>query len=148
MNWLKEISSNKDLHINLSAFLEQHGIAGLEKALKLYKDTHQKYVCKTKKSIVRISIYDIYYLDIEKHNITVHTQDEAYQKYGTLTNELKTLSPHGFIKCNQSCIVSLNKIKSIRHNDIILTNSVKLHMSRKYATQILIAFFQYKATEL
>lgn len=58
MNWLKELSSNKNLHANLSGFLEQYGLSGLEYALQLYQNTHQKYICKTKKTY-RKSIYTI-----------------------------------------------------------------------------------------
>jgi len=119
-------------------------MSGLDDALQLYQNTHQKYICKTRKSISQINIYDIYYLEIEKHNITIHTEHETYQKYGALTKELKALSPYGFIKCTQSCIVSICKIKTINHDDIILVNDVKLHLSRKYASQILIAFSQLK----
>ena len=144
MNWIKELSENKNLHTNLSAFLDQHGISGLENALQLYQNTHQKYICRTKESLLQINIYDIYYLKIKKHSITIHTNHEVYHKYGTLSHELKALSPFGFIKCTQSCIVSLSKIKAIHHDDIILINDVKLHMSRKYASRILIAFSQYK----
>ena len=144
MNWLKELSKNECVHKSLSAFLEQYGIAGLEKALQLYQNTHQKYICKTRISISMLSIYDIYYLEIQKHNITIHTQDETYQKYGTLAKELKALSPYGFVKCTQSCLVSLNKIKSIQHDDIVLTNNVRLHLSRSYAPSVIIAFSQYK----
>ena len=143
MNWLKELSSNKNLHANLSGFLEQYGLSGLEYALQLYQNTHQKYICKTKKNISQINIYDIYYLEIQKHNITIHTQFETFQKYGTLANELKNLSPFGFIRCTQSCIVSLSKIKHIRRDDIILINDVRLHMSRGYASQVIIAFSQH-----
>lgn len=143
MNWLKELSSNKNLNTYLSAFLEQHGTSGLEHALQLYQNTHQKYICKTKKAISQINIYDIYYLEIQKHNITIHTQDETYQKYGTLTGELKALSPYGFIKCTQSCIVALNKIKYIRRDDIVLINDVRLHMSRGYAARVILAFSRH-----
>ena len=110
--------------------------------------THQKYICKTKKSISQINIYDIYYLEIEKHNITIHTNHGTYEKYGALSKELKALSSYGFVKCTQSCIVSLNKIKTINYGDIILINDVKLHMSRKYASQILIVFSQHKPVRL
>ncbi len=145
MNWLKELSENKNLHTYLSAFLDQHGMSGLEKALQLYQNTQQKYICKTKESLSQIDIYDIYYLEIRKHDISIHTSHETYHKYGTLSRELKALSSYGFIKCSQSCIVSLSKIKSIRHNDILLIDGTKLHMSRKYTSQILIAFSQRKA---
>ena len=48
-------------------------------------------------------------------------------KYGTLANELKVLSMYGFMKCNQSCLVSLDKIKTIRRNEVILINNIRLH---------------------
>ena len=144
MNLLKELSLNKNLNTNLSDFLSQYGTTGLEHALQLYQNTHQKYICKTRKNISQINIYDIYYLEIQKHNITIHTQHEIYHKYGTLANELQTLSPYGFVRCTQSCIVSLSKIKHILRDDIILINNVRLHMSRGYASQVIIAFSQHR----
>lgn len=143
MNWTRELSTNKKLYDNLSSFLDQYGTAGLERAFQLYRNTHQTYICKNKLSISRINMYDIYYLKINSHDIGIHTEHGVYHKYGTLTNELKILAPYGFINCSQSCIVSLNKIRDIRNQDIILVNDEILHMSRNCASKILIAFFQY-----
>ena len=145
MNHMKEISENEHLYNCLSSFLNQYEISDLENALKLYRSTHQTYVCKTKHSISRLNIYDICYLEIQKHNIAVHTQNEIYHKYGSLTNELKLLSPYGFLKCSKSCIVSVRKIQSIQNNDIVLLNGARIHMSRKYSSNILIAFSQNKS---
>lgn len=144
MNWIQEFSSNKNLYGNLSSFLDQYGTSGLEQALHLYKSTYQNYICKNKLSISRINIYDIYYLEISKHDITIHTEQKIYHKYGTLSNELKLLAPYGFINCSQSCIVSLNKIHDIRHQDIIMVNDEILHMSRNYINKVIIAFSQSK----
>ena len=88
MNWLKELSENKNLRTNLSDFLDQPCMSGLEDALQLYRNTHQKYICRTKESLSQINIYDIYYLEIQGHHITIHTQHGTYQKYGTLAKEL------------------------------------------------------------
>lgn len=110
--------------------------------MKLYADRHQEYLCKTKTSISKINIGDIYYLEIRAHNISVHTQHGVYHKYGTLNNELKMLAPYGFLKCNQSCIVSLNKIKTTDHDNIILVNGSKIHMSRNYAPKVLLEFYK------
>lgn len=148
MNWIQELLTNKNAYTTLSSFLNQYGLTALEQALHLYTDTHQAYICKTKTSISRINIYDIFYLEINRHNITVHTQDGTYQKYGSLSNEIKHLAPYGFVNCNQSCIVSLNKIRSIQHTDIILINDETLHMSRKYVPRVLIAFSQYKPSKI
>ncbi len=77
---------------------------------------------------------------MKSYNITIHTTHEVYKKYGTLNQELKILSPFGFIKCIQSCITFLNKIKVIQNNDIILVDNTVLNSSRTYAPKVLTAF--------
>lgn len=111
---------NKSLHIKLSTFIDRYGLLGLEQALQFYTDMQKIYICKNKTSISKFKISDIIYLEIQAHNITIYTNHGIYHKYGTLKNELKILSPYYFVKCNQSCIVSLREIKSIYNNDIIL----------------------------
>lgn len=147
MNWLEKISADKHLYNNLSLFLDQYEESGLEKALQLYRTTHQTYICKTKQPkqhITKINIYDIIYLEVQKHDISVHTVHGTYHKYGSLTNELIYLSPYGFLKCTKNCIVSLNYIQSIYADDINLIDGTQIHMSRKYASTIIIAFSQNK----
>ena len=147
MNWLEKISANDQLYNNLASFLDQYEESGLEKALQLYRTTHQAYICKTKQgkqSITKLNIYDIIYLEIQKHDISVHTVHGTYHKYGSLANELKFLSPYGFLKCTKNCIVSLNHIQSIHGDDIYLIDGTQTHMSRKYASTIIIAFSQSK----
>ena len=147
MNWLEKISADEHLYNNLSSFLDQYEISDLEKALHLYRTAHQTYICKTKQgkqSITKLNIYDIIYLEIQKHDISVHTVHGTYHKYGSLANELKFLSPYGFLKCTKNCIVSLNHIQSIHGDDINLIDGTQIHMSRKYASTIIIAFSQNK----
>lgn len=140
MNWLKEIKNDKTLYSDLQLFCRNYGTDGLKQAIKSYTDTQKEYVCRTRTSISRININEIYYLTIQGHNISIHTSHGIYQKYGTLNKELKLLEPRRFVKCNQSCIVSLSKIRTITHDHIILITGEKLHMSRKYAPQILFRF--------
>lgn len=140
MNWIKEIKKDTGLYSDLQSFWQIYGAAGLQQAMKLYTDTQKEYVCRSKTAISKIHISDIHYLSIEGHNISVHTSHGIYHKYGTLGKELKLLEPYKFVKCSQSCIVSLNKIRTIAHNDMILITDEKLHMSRKCAPQVLFRF--------
>lgn len=140
MNWSKEIKNDKTLYSDLQSFWQLYGADGLRQAMKLYIDTQKEYVCRTKTSVSKISINDILYLTIQGHNISVHTFHGVYHKYGTLSKELKLLESYRFIKCSQSCIVSLNKIRTISHDDIVLITDEKLHMSRKCAPKILLRF--------
>ena len=145
MNNLQNILQNEELYNDLSSFLNEYSTSDLKKALQLYRDTHQSYICKSKRNILQINIYDIIYLEIQRHNITVYTTHGTYHKYGSLTKELKTLSAYGFIKCTQSCIVSVKQIYSIEDNTITLINGNKIHMSRKFASSVIITFSQNKS---
>lgn len=65
-------------------------------------------------------------MEIQEHQITIYTQNGIYQKYGSLNNELQSLSPYGFMKCAQNRIVSLRKIRTICYiliKIVILSNS-------------------------
>lgn len=140
MNWMQEMGNNKTLQTKFYDFLDSYGFAGLEQAMQIYENTQQDYFCNTKGSTSRIKIREIYFLEIHGHNIIAHTEHGTFQKYGSLNNELKTLSVHGFLKCNQSCLVSLSKIKTISDNNIILTNNEMVHMTRNYASKVIMAF--------
>lgn len=140
MNWIHELEQSESLQNTLTTFLNQYGLSGLENALHLYTNLQQEYICKTKTTTSKVNIIDIYYLEIRTHTITVHTQHGSYQKYGSLTDEERLLSPYGFMKCNQSCIINLSKIRSICNSTITLVNNVQLHMSQLYAPKVLIAF--------
>ena len=147
MNWLQELLSDKDIVTHLSAFLKRYGKSGLLQALQTYTNIQQTYICKTKNTLSKINIDDIFYLEINKHTITIHTDSNVHQKYGSLNHELKYLPHAEFVKCNKSCIVSIRKIKSIYDNDIILTDNTKIHMSRTYAPQVIIAFSHFFGTK-
>lgn len=143
MDQLHELFSNPIVFQKLTNFLSVYGMDSLVEAMEHYADSQQDYVCKTKTSITRIKISEIYYLKIHGHQITIHTGTDCYQKYGTLVNEIKLLSHHGFIQCNQSCIVSISKIKHISQNEITLTNGTVLHISRNCAPKVLVAFYSF-----
>lgn len=136
--------TNKSLQSNIltdiQSFIDTYGESALQEAIQQYIDNQQVYIHKTKYQISRIKISDIYYLQSQQHNITIHTSHGIYRKYGTLIQELNTLYPYGFIKCTQSCIVSLSKIRTIQNNDIILIDNTVLHVSRSYAPKVLSAF--------
>ena len=140
MTYSNKLQIDTELNDIISNFIEQYGSSGLNQALQLYKNTQQEYICRTRTSISKIHISDIYYMEIREHQITIYTQHGTYHKYGTLNNELKSLSPYGFIKCAQNRIVSLNKIRTINYTNIVLINGTKVHMSKRYALSTITAF--------
>ncbi len=144
MDWIQEFQLDKELKELFFAFFNQYGAAGLKQALQSYKNMQKEYICKTKSSVSRISINDIYYMTIQQHHIVIHTRHDTFQKYGTLNKELESLSCYGFVKCAQNCIVSLSKIKTIGYDYIILINDTVIHMSKRYASKIIAMYMYYK----
>ena len=69
MDWIHELTQNDSLCCSLTAFLDEHGFSGLEKALQLYSKAQAEYICKTKAAVTRIKMDDIYYLEIQTHTI-------------------------------------------------------------------------------
>ena len=132
--------TSKSLRSDILTFIATYGESALQDAMQQYIDNQQIYICKTKSQTSKIKISNIYYIQSKQHNITIHTSHGIYKKYGTLSQELTALFPYGFIKCTQSCIVSLSKIRSIQNNDITLTDDTVLHVSRAYAPKVLTAF--------
>ena len=141
MEQLHKLYENPAILQKLSQFLSIYGTESLEEAIDHFVATQEDYICKTKSSITRLKISDIYYLQIQGHQITIHTQENNYKKYGSLANEIKVLSNHGFIRCNQSCIVASSKIKEVDNNQLNLLNGHTLHMIRSYASNLLMAFY-------
>ena len=109
MTYSNKSQIDAEIQDTISTFLTQYGTSGLKHALQLYINTHQEYICKTRFSISKINISDIYYMEIQEHQITINTQHGTYHKYGSLNTELKILSSYGFTKCAQNRIVSLGK---------------------------------------
>lgn len=55
MDWIQELMQKESLYCSLTAFLDQHGFSGLEKALQLYSNTQAEYRCfATSKQIYQV----------------------------------------------------------------------------------------------
>lgn len=140
MDWFQEFTNNKALQDELINFLDTYDVTGLRSALQQYAAQQQTYLCKHKGSISRISINDIYYLQISGHNITIFTAQGIYQKYGSLRQEMEKLAPYGFIQCSQSCIVAKCRITNVRENEIILEDDTRLHISRNFVRKVVMEY--------
>ena len=124
---LSEYTIQDNLETELISFIRQYGLTGLKEAMQLYAEASQDYICKTKTSVYKIKIKDIYYLKIRGHHITVHTENGIYRKYGTLHQEFSLLSPYGFLKCSQTAY----QPDLYRQNPDLLPPFIRCFTSRK-----------------
>lgn len=121
-------------------FLDTYGDNALHQAMDSYINAQQIYICKTRTSTSKIYIKDIFYIEVHKHILTIHTSYGCFQKYGTLNNELKRLSKYGFVKCSQNYIVSLAKVRTVTYQEVTLLDHTKISLSKQFAAKVLLAF--------
>lgn len=125
---------------NINKFIVKYSEDALLDALKNYDSLQQEYICRTQTYIKKIPISSINYIEIFGHDIFIHTDNETLVKYGTLKNEYKKLKKWGFVRCNQSFLIPINKIAEIRGRDVILTTGDKFILSRSCATEVIYTY--------
>ena len=125
MDLITEINKNM-IKKEVRAFLDIYGFEGLKQAMDNYSNLQQLYLCRTKNATSKIRICEINYLQICGHLITIYTTDGCYHKYGSLKTELESLSQYGFVRCTQSHLVPLTKIRSIAYDCITLLDDTTL----------------------
>ena len=90
-----------------------------------------EYDFKDKK--IKIPFKDILYIETEKRNIVVHTNNGEYTCSGTITEYEKILEPISFFRCHKSYIVNLDKIKKMDEKNVYFANGKSAYVSeRKY----------------
>lgn len=93
----------------------------------------------------RISLRDIYYIEILDHTMNYHTAQGIRSATGattikTLEEELRT---DGFARCSQGHLVNLRCVDSIEKNSLHLSNGERIPISRNRKKSFLQAFLSY-----
>lgn len=136
---------------SIKAFIPKN--YSVEKALlelvKLFKDYSSnnrhciifEIVKNGEYGFVRLYYEDIFYFQNESEHIFLHTKDE----YFLLTEKsIKRLEARydltGFCRIHTDLIVNIGKVYEIMKTDIVLTNGIKLPVSRRRRSDLIAAF--------
>ena len=99
-------------------------------------NTAKEYIfVKTTRKVQRVNFRDIIYIEGQKEYLRVYTEKEKIMTLMTF-KEMLALLPDNFVRIHNSYIVSLDKVKSIEDQTVILTDNI-LPISNSYKT----AFF-------
>lgn len=80
--------------------------------------------------IRRLPASSIYYLEINKHNLTFCTTEGTFTIRGSLKKLEEALSGKGFAKCNKCYLVNLRHVTAVTKTDVTI-NGTPLQMSRR-----------------
>ncbi len=90
------------------------------------------------RSIIRLKIEDIMYIESYNRGVEIHTSEGVYRtatyKIGNVTEQIWSID---FIRCHNSFIVNKNFVKRMDAKEIQLYNGEILPISRKYHDEIL-----------
>lgn len=77
---------------------------------------------------VRLDAADVYYVEVQDHQLIYHTRSGEYRLFGSLRSVEKQLS-QGFARCNQCYLVNLRHVDGIRE-DCVQVGADRLKISR------------------
>lgn len=124
----------------LQEFITKYGTAGLITALRNFEYLQQTYIYNSNHKTKRIPVSLIDYVEIYGHDITIHTTEGDFNKYGTLKEEYALLSAFGFVKCSQSILIPVTKIKEINKSVLQLMNGTELQITRSCYADLVTAY--------
>lgn len=176
INELNKLSKNKDTKIILVSNSKElaipafeYGVIGfavkplnsssvelfVQKAInELYKnkltnrqDKNSSIVLKNGDAYERISLFDVAYIEVIKHDIFYHiykngTPDRVIRNRGVLKQEKERIPSTIFAPSGINCLVNLRYITKIVNDSIYLGDEI-IHISRAYRKNILTAFKEY-----
>ncbi len=83
----------------------------------------------TDKSVVRLQVADILYLEVVNHFVVYHTVEGNYKTWCSLKEAEKPLEKYHFARCNNCYLVNLQHVRSI-DSDLCTVGTEQLRISR------------------
>ena len=78
----------------------------------------------------RLLLREIYYIEVQGHKLTYHTEKGQVAGSGTLQDTENRLRGRGFLRCNKCYLVNQQHIQQVHGSDLVLTNGETLQISR------------------
>ena len=81
-------------------------------------------------SQVRIDCDTISYIESQRNNVVIHSEDRDYVTAGPLKKFEEMLSQYGFSKCHNAYLVKLSQVSAVQKEELVLLSGVRLPISR------------------
>lgn len=138
----EEIFRTKPTYLLLKPIKKENLEKSLKKAIKEKgkKENVKSFFVKGK--IFNIRINEIRYIESNKRIITIHEQDINRNIYTKLNDIAKKLPKH-FVRCHQSYIVNLEKVRELNSHEVILHSGEVIPVSQAKYKQTKEMFIKY-----
>ncbi|MBP5091474.1 MAG: response regulator transcription factor [Bacilli bacterium] len=93
------------------------------------KKREKRMIVKVKHGYQAVSLSDIYYIEVMKHDVTFHCKDEEFTLRGSLKELEAELAHEDFAECSNCYLVNLHHVDSIS-GDSCIVKGVELPISK------------------
>jgi DNA-binding LytR/AlgR family response regulator len=102
----------------------------LKRSLKRIEKRKIKYlIFSNEYGYLRLDSTKIFYIERDKHRISIHTEEKIYSKVGTIREIAEKLDGDHFFQCNSGYIVNMSHVIGVQDN-FVLVGKYKLQISR------------------
>ena len=117
------------------------------KAVEKINKENKVIVVKTLKETRKIKISDIFYIESDARLVNIHLKNEILVSYAKLS-DMENLLKGNFLRTHKSYLVNLEKVKSYKHNQVVLENGKIIPISRNNVSKVKSEIFNYVKEEV
>lgn len=142
MDYIAEGYDVEALHYLLKPVTGERLGQVLDRAMERIRTREHMLQLTLSDGVVRLSVYEIRYLEVMRNYTTVHGAEDYSVKRSL--NDLERELDESFYRIHRSFIVNLRFVKRITRTEVILKDGTALPLSRKHyegLNQALIAYF-------
>lgn len=98
---------------------------------------------KSGRTIDRIAVKEIVYVEKEKNYIIFHTERGKYRERTTIDEKAVELLPKGFLRPHIGYLVNVKYIDELLPQSLQMTNGVQIPLSKKYRKEVKQSFYEW-----
>ena len=120
-------------------------LAKMERAFRILNRnrTNTALTISTRDGKRRVALDDILYIEVNNHDILVHTTQEAFKEWGTMKSIESQLDGCSFARCSVHYLVNLKYVQGMTGDQVIVPNA-HLPITRSKRKEFLDAIAQYE----
>jgi len=109
---------------------------------KIQKIKENHLLLTTENGIVKVNIYDVYYVETMKHYLIVHTKNGDFKSKLSMKKMEEDLKDGNFFRCNSCYLVNLDEVTGV-NGDFVNIKSCELKISRPRKKEFMEALTTY-----
>lgn len=130
--------SNKGYLVNAFRYIDKTNMKvelkeALRSADKVLESNNTVSLCAVKLGNIKLVVKDILFVETDKRNVLVHTNENEYECSNSISDLESELGKYGFYRSHRSFLVNLDKVKNFDRRCIYFAGGKKAFLSsRKY----------------